>query len=382
MQDAKALSKIIGYIYEASYKLEAWPNVLEKVTKFIGAYSTALLYKNKGSESQGCLCSYNFPAEDLENFIEFGVDPNFYLFSERVPVGTSAALDLLIPDREELEAKLGEKYCKMSAPTVFYHIGGSLLFEDEDRIYGIGIMRPKEIGPFTEENVAKLDLLVPHLQRAMIIHNEFNRLKAREKALQASLNRLLVGLILFNKQLKPIYINPVARSILKYHPAIGLEHGTIAASEFSDTEKIHNALINAISSTDTSHHDDSVTALGLKHNDCATTLPVIISPVEDIPASFEIEEKGAIASMYFSDPERTYPVEADKLAEIYGLTKAESQVAISMANGLSPTEVAEINDVAISTIRSQLKAIYNKVGVKSQAELVKTLLTGPFSNNH
>ena len=85
--------------------------------------------------------------------------------------------------------------------------------------------------------------------------------------------------------------------------------------------------------------------------------------------------------MCFSDPERSYPIEADKLTKIYSLTKSEAQVAISMANGFNPKEIAKINNVEISTIRSQLKAIYSKLSVNNQAELVKTLLTGPFSNN-
>ena len=85
--------------------------------------------------------------------------------------------------------------------------------------------------------------------------------------------------------------------------------------------------------------------------------------------------------MCFSDPDRTHPLEVDQLIDIYGLTQAESKVAISIANGVNPDQIASINNVAISTIRSQLKAVFQKVGVKSQIELVKVLLTGPFGQN-
>jgi DNA-binding CsgD family transcriptional regulator len=381
MQDGQTLSTVIGHIYEASYNPDKWSTVLEGIAKYTGAYSTAILYKNKNSETQGCSFSYNFPAEDIKKFVDFGVDPNFYLFYEKASIGTAAASDLLIPDRNELEARLGERYISMVQPTVFYHMAGGLFYEDDNRIVGIGVMTPKEMGPMTERQIEKIDMLIPHLQQAMIIQNEFSHLKEREKAMHENLNRLLVGLILFDKNLKPIYINPVAKSILKYHPAIKLDNGKISASDHADTERIHSALVKAISSATANHIDDASTSLGIKHYDCTTTLPVIISPVKVSVQDFETGGQDAIVVMCFSDPDRTYPVEADKLTETYGLTKSEAQVAISMANGLNPNEIAKMNNVEISTIRSQLKAIYNKIGVKTQAELVKTLLTGPFSNN-
>lgn len=381
MQDEQALSIVISHIYEASYNPDKWPTVLEEVANFTGAYSTALLYKNKDSETQGCSFSYNFPTEDIKKFVDFGVDPNFNLFYEKAPIGTAAASDLLVPDRNELEARLGQKYISMAKPTVFYHMAGGLLYEDDDRIFGIGVMCPKEMGPMTERQIEKLDMLVPHLQQAMIIHSEFSHLKEREKAMHANLNRLLVGLILFDKNLKPIYVNPVAKSILTYHPAIKLDNGQISASEHADTEKIHSALVKAISSATANSIDDASTSLGIKHHDCTTTLPVIISPVKGSVQNFEAVGQDALAVMCFSDPERSYPIEADKLTKIYRLTKSEARVAISMANGFSTKEIAKINNVAISTIRSQLKAIYTKLSVNNQSELVKMLLTGPFSNN-
>ena len=176
MQGDQALSAVIGHIYEASYNPDKWPGVLEEVAKYTGAYSTALLYKNKGSETQGCSFSYNFPAEDIKKFVDFGVDPNFFLFYEKASIGTAAASDLLIPDRNELEARLGEKYISMAKPTVFYHMAGGLLYEDDDRIFGIGVMCPKEMGPMTERQIEMLDMLVPHLQQAMLIHSEFSHL--------------------------------------------------------------------------------------------------------------------------------------------------------------------------------------------------------------
>ncbi len=53
----------------------------------------------------------------------------------------------------------------------------------------------------------------------------------------------------------------------------------------------------------------------------------------------------------------------------YGLTARERLVATSVAAGWDPRQIAEQLGVAESTIRSQLKAVYVKVGVHSAADL-------------
>lgn len=56
-----------------------------------------------------------------------------------------------------------------------------------------------------------------------------------------------------------------------------------------------------------------------------------------------------------------------------GLTQAEADVARSMCAGFSPSEIAIQRSVGISTIRSQLKSLYAKLGVSRQASLVRLL---------
>lgn len=369
---------VIGNIYEASYKPAFWPIALENIAKYTHSSSAALVYQDNELERACGAYVYNIPEDHIGKYNSYGVDPNFLIMAENMPLGTAAAIDHIIPDRNELKNVYGDDFHNLLVTIDLYHIGGAILFMDKVRTAGIALQRTKAMGAWTAPQIDNLNILIPHLQRAMNIQKEFVRLQTREQALRRGLDRLLMGLILFDKELQPIYINPVAKSILNYHPAIEIKHDKIYASEHAHTAKIHTALITAISSKGGADPAESSTSLGLKHPDCATTLPVIISSVQGILHGFETEGSHAHAAMCFSDPDRTHPIEADKLADVYELTPAEAQVAISIANGINPEEIANINDVAISTIRSQLKAIYRKLGVNSQAELVKVLLTGPF----
>ncbi|OCP16876.1 MULTISPECIES: helix-turn-helix transcriptional regulator [unclassified Ensifer] len=58
----------------------------------------------------------------------------------------------------------------------------------------------------------------------------------------------------------------------------------------------------------------------------------------------------------------------------YGLTPAEIRIASGIAAGLTLKEMSSANGVSYETIRTQLKSIYSKTRVNSQAGLVKLLL--------
>lgn len=62
------------------------------------------------------------------------------------------------------------------------------------------------------------------------------------------------------------------------------------------------------------------------------------------------------------------------LQSLFGLSIKESSLAIAMAEGISPRAYAEQHAVSYETVRAQLKAIYGKVGVARQAELVRAVL--------
>jgi DNA-binding CsgD family transcriptional regulator len=58
---------------------------------------------------------------------------------------------------------------------------------------------------------------------------------------------------------------------------------------------------------------------------------------------------------------------------MYGMTLAEARVAINLIKGMAPKEIAYEAGVAISTVRSQMKAIFSKTGASRQAELLHIL---------
>jgi DNA-binding CsgD family transcriptional regulator len=67
------------------------------------------------------------------------------------------------------------------------------------------------------------------------------------------------------------------------------------------------------------------------------------------------------------------PTLSDVIANGYGLTPREREVAALAARGRATKQIASNLAISLFTVKDHLKAVYAKVGVQSRAELVATL---------
>lgn len=81
------------------------------------------------------------------------------------------------------------------------------------------------------------------------------------------------------------------------------------------------------------------------------------------------------AIVLISDPDVGIPTETE-LAELFGLSPAESRLAVALARGKKLPEIAVDAGVKVTTLRTQLQSIFRKVGVERQSELLLILSHG------
>jgi len=83
---------------------------------------------------------------------------------------------------------------------------------------------------------------------------------------------------------------------------------------------------------------------------------------------------GAVALMFISDPARKPSDQSAALRSAFGLTSTEARVAQSLSEGASLKQIAWANNVTYETVRSHLRRVLEKVGVRRQVELVITVV--------
>ncbi|HYG55803.1 MAG TPA: helix-turn-helix transcriptional regulator [Burkholderiales bacterium] len=66
----------------------------------------------------------------------------------------------------------------------------------------------------------------------------------------------------------------------------------------------------------------------------------------------------------------------DGIRRFYGLTVAEARVMRALSVGCKVDEIARTHGVQASTVRAQLRSLFEKTGVNRQTDLVRLALTG------
>jgi DNA-binding CsgD family transcriptional regulator len=75
-----------------------------------------------------------------------------------------------------------------------------------------------------------------------------------------------------------------------------------------------------------------------------------------------------------TDLEAEVSLPEQRLRDLFGLTPAETRVALALFDGLSPADAATGLGVSFHTVRNQLVRIFEKTGTNRQTELVRLMM--------
>lgn len=195
------------------------------------------------------------------------------------------------------------------------------------------------------------------LQRA----TDFGRAEPWRWALEAS-GRAVLGL---DEAGRVLAVSPAAETLLG--DALRIRNGALEVADPALRARLAD-LVDAAIRPDPQRPDGMPPPLGIRlgsgrtlHVD-ALPLPRDVSPPRRIVALLFLRETcGASGSM------------AETLRQRFGLTPAETRLALALAEGMGLREAAERNGVRLSTARVQLKSIFWKTETHRQAELVALL---------
>jgi DNA-binding CsgD family transcriptional regulator len=76
-------------------------------------------------------------------------------------------------------------------------------------------------------------------------------------------------------------------------------------------------------------------------------------------------------------PREWRDISIEVLVEVYGLTRAQAEVARNLFAGQSVEQTAASLDLSRNTVRTHLKQIFTRCEVRSQRDLLHLLATGP-----
>jgi DNA-binding CsgD family transcriptional regulator len=104
------------------------------------------------------------------------------------------------------------------------------------------------------------------------------------------------------------------------------------------------------------------------------SMPVVADAGHDQPATvwWVIAENGKLTISFNDQP--LLLARLDTASRAFGLSPAQRRLASALVEGMPLTDVAEREGVSLSTAKTQLQRVFDKVGVRTQPALVRALL--------
>lgn len=363
----QVLLDFIGELYEASFKEDGdWNAIATRLCELVNARSGAILVEDRVNGTRDILGVCGIPLAYVLAY-RFGLSKYDHTFQlqQKIPAGLAKQLI----DSEDIKSSHPLYYRLILKANDIGYLGTMNIFQDAEWHVGIGLHRSFESSPFSEEDLALLQSLHPHFRRALNIRKAFAKLRDERATLESALSRLVLGLIIVDQDAKIIFMNPVAQSLLERHLGLMIDHDNrLKAFHLKEQQQLQELIAKILSN----HSKPCDLAMGVTHPQSHYAINLLLT--QSNPTFCGSTEKRV--AIYLSCPDSFMATSTERLMTLYRMTNAEASVAIALANGLSLAQISQANDVSIETIRTQLKQIFQKMGVSKQQDVIRVLLSG------
>jgi len=349
-------SQLIDQIYEAAVATELWPSVLDAIGTAVGAWGGVFI----GVSPTGAqwVASPGLH-EHMVEYVAAGWAANpahtMPLFVDPYPGFRAETAYRTI---EEIEAEPVKAEFMIPRGLI---AGAASVFQgsDQDALYLAieGFQTHHE----AEQSVARLDVLRPHIGRALSLSAKFRQ--RRDHALVTGLQLIGVGAAVIGRDSKLRAMNEAFEQRLG-RLMIERSHKLVFTDRF-----LQDCLVLALVHDATQKDVSSV----------AVRSPLLVAPivVHIIPlrnTARDIAESDGVAMIIANGANEALP-NAHILRLLFDLTPAEARVARLVADGMRIQQISNTLGTSAMTVRTQLKAVFAKTGVGRQADLVSLLAT-------
>jgi DNA-binding CsgD family transcriptional regulator/PAS domain-containing protein len=235
--------------------------------------------------------------------------------------------------------------------------GGAIIADGLDGTFVIGGNVPRRMGREREEEwLSLLSRLMPHLQASWRIARSLT-------AARLGAGRT-VGTLVLDERARILFADDAAAAMLEVGQPLGLRGNRLSGGQDPAVTKWLAWLRHVMATGGTSALPDLslvdwiLRAACLSPDRLGESLPLPLLGCSDRAVCVTIQPRASVPSA----PER--------LVARHGLTRSEAEVAIALAEGATPAEVAEARSVSLHTVRNQIKSAMWKCGVSRQTQLV------------
>lgn len=357
--------------YSAAIGECAWETALEKLAAATGSRSGELIGIGAGGAIPFNILT-NIDPSFQDAFLAVGggdpaVNPRIRLGSAAPVLKVITEADFVVPSREQrspMQAEFDEFVRRWDVPSICL----TPLEKRDELVVGLAVVRSRREGHIRNEQRAAFTALAPHVRAAVRTHLALGNEGAA--LIVGVLDALSIAAFICDRRGRVRSLTPAAENLVSRDTPLRLVRGELRGIEPDSDKQLADAIAEAARFVPTPSRTALRTViLRGKSSDAA---PLVL----DIVALPKHAQELLFTPRLLVVARGEHGTSARKAAILqaaYGLTAAETDIALHLAAGKKVEAIAAVRGATVGTVRIQIKSILAKVGVRRQTELLARL---------
>jgi DNA-binding CsgD family transcriptional regulator len=245
------------------------------------------------------------------------------------------------------------------------HFGIFLYLKSPTRLLGrISIFRPRRYTNFSERDVIMAKLIAPHLSFALENAEMYEKMKEERDFFRIIDQCSFYGILILNKRIEPIFINPRAREFIE---SLG-DQGTLFEDSFFPPQEVKEDCLKLVEA--------------IKHGEIIP-LPknrvIFFSPQQYFSFRSQVIHqnlgiKSQTLLMVSIEKLNWMKIDEKALQETYQLTGREIEIVTCVGEGLKNAEIADRLFISEVTVKKHIQNIFEKMEINNRTSLIQKAL--------
>ena len=279
-----------------------------------------------------------------------------------IPEGEAVTIHEYIGERMFVSSEYYKSY--LSASSEYFIMGVDVRTRGGARAR-LRVCRDRHVQDFDSGDKEVLTAVAAHLQVAADIFCRLNHLQTERRAFVEGLDRTNLATFVLDQSGRVLSTNMTGTALLAMSREIRLHNGRVVIDHGPANRRLRSLLAGGAQS-------GAFELLSVPLSDGTGNMGIALKGLQ-VRADRSVEQAPALA-MYVTNPSAPFQASGESISKLFGLTRAESSLAIALLEGYSLIEAAHQQGIAHNTARRHLHSIFDKVGVCRQGELIRVLM--------
>ena len=359
------ITSTIEAIYAAALDDSRWTQALARVGGLVRAPSQPFYVHNVDRpwdlDASQILVSGAIDRTALERLFEYYLPRSTFWAEEivRVASGVVVTPESIGRTKPYYSSELVQDFAR---PRGYYFSALSNLACPPHHIASLAFHRSPSLGPFDRHECRTLEVLIPHIYRALRTRQRLDDQERQRERLQQAFDRIDIAVMEVTEQGVTRWMNRSMEALL--HAGVLLFSDGMLGAPDPDQSALLRRRMAQCARAHPSRTLQCVPAIAISR----TNGPPLLTELMPLRLDGNTGERGVLVMI--SEPDRPQRTSACWLKQAFGLTPMETKIVVLLAAGRSLAEVADELEISQGNARNRLKTSYRKMDITSQRQLV------------